>query len=145
MRVLGEVTADRVAILQEADAVFLHELREAGYYVTSNKGKNDFNYMFDYKDLYDDLAGNMGLSDMHWRKRLKDKPFFAQIQLRGGKNSGKVAEKTDPDKMKEPAHWASRMVEGKVTTWHTAPAMLKMLVEHLEAHPAPPPPTLECT
>jgi GMP synthase (glutamine-hydrolysing) len=32
VRVLGEVTAERVAVLQEADAIFLHELREAGYY-----------------------------------------------------------------------------------------------------------------
>jgi GMP synthase (glutamine-hydrolysing) len=32
VRVLGEVTAERVAVLQEADAIFLHELREAGQY-----------------------------------------------------------------------------------------------------------------
>ncbi len=32
VRVLGEVTAERVAILQEADAIFLHELRGAGLY-----------------------------------------------------------------------------------------------------------------
>jgi len=34
VRVLGEVTAERVAVLQEADAIFLHELREAGLYDT---------------------------------------------------------------------------------------------------------------
>jgi GMP synthase (glutamine-hydrolysing) len=32
VRILGEVTAERVALLQEADAVFLHELRESGWY-----------------------------------------------------------------------------------------------------------------
>jgi GMP synthase (glutamine-hydrolysing) len=32
VRILGEVTAERVALLQEADAIFLHELREAGWY-----------------------------------------------------------------------------------------------------------------
>ena len=32
MRVLGEVTAARVLILQEADAIFLEELRRAGLY-----------------------------------------------------------------------------------------------------------------
>jgi GMP synthase (glutamine-hydrolysing) len=32
VRVLGEVTAERVAILQEADAIFLHELRQEGLY-----------------------------------------------------------------------------------------------------------------
>ncbi len=32
VRILGEVTAERVALLQNADAVFLEELRSAGYY-----------------------------------------------------------------------------------------------------------------
>ncbi len=32
MRILGEVTAERVALLQEADAIFLQELRESGWY-----------------------------------------------------------------------------------------------------------------
>ena len=32
VRILGEVTAERVALLQEADALFLTELRESGYY-----------------------------------------------------------------------------------------------------------------
>jgi GMP synthase (glutamine-hydrolysing) len=32
VRILGEVTPDRVRLLQEADAIFLHELREAGLY-----------------------------------------------------------------------------------------------------------------
>ena len=32
VRILGEVTPERVALLQEADAVFLHELRESGWY-----------------------------------------------------------------------------------------------------------------
>ncbi|MEO8277678.1 MAG: glutamine-hydrolyzing GMP synthase, partial [Thermoanaerobaculia bacterium] len=32
VRILGEVTAERVALLQKADAIFLAELREAGWY-----------------------------------------------------------------------------------------------------------------
>jgi len=32
VRILGEVTAERVALLQEADAIFLEELREAEWY-----------------------------------------------------------------------------------------------------------------
>jgi GMP synthase (glutamine-hydrolysing) len=32
VRILGEVTAERVALLQEADAIFLAELREGGWY-----------------------------------------------------------------------------------------------------------------
>ena len=37
-------------------------MRESGYYVYSNKGKNDFNFIFDPDDLYDDVVGNMGFS-----------------------------------------------------------------------------------
>ena len=32
VRILGEVTPERIALLQEADAIFLHELRESGWY-----------------------------------------------------------------------------------------------------------------
>lgn len=32
VRILGEVTAERVAVLQEADAIFIEELRESGWY-----------------------------------------------------------------------------------------------------------------
>jgi GMP synthase (glutamine-hydrolysing) len=32
VRVLGEVTAERVAVLQDADAIFIRELRDAGLY-----------------------------------------------------------------------------------------------------------------
>jgi len=32
VRILGEVTAERAALLREADAIFLHELRESGWY-----------------------------------------------------------------------------------------------------------------
>ena len=32
VRILGEVTAERVELLQEADAIFLDELRESGWY-----------------------------------------------------------------------------------------------------------------
>jgi GMP synthase (glutamine-hydrolysing) len=32
VRILGEVTAERVALLQQADAIFLQELRESGWY-----------------------------------------------------------------------------------------------------------------
>ncbi len=61
-------------------------LKEAGYYVTNGRykrprdtaltnGKTDYNFV--YSDgLYD--GGD-------WKDRPKDKPFFAQIQLRGGK------------------------------------------------------------
>lgn len=63
-------------------------MRENGYYVYSSQGKNDFNFMFDLDNLYDDIAGRMGFSGPQWRERPEGKPYFAQIQLKGGKNSG---------------------------------------------------------
>ena len=37
VRVLGEVTAERVAILQEADAIFLEELKASGWYARTSQ------------------------------------------------------------------------------------------------------------
>lgn len=75
-------------------------LRDAGYYVTTQgMNKNDFNFPWKSAALYD-KNGPGSLSPPNWRGRKKDQPFFAQFQLRGGKNSGKVAKKTDPAKMK---------------------------------------------
>lgn len=65
-------------------------LRDNGYYVISSKGKNDFNFVFSLEDLYDSLASaNMGFGGPDWRKRPEGRPFFAQIQLKGGKNNGR--------------------------------------------------------
>ena len=85
-------------------------MRDAGYYVCSSKGKNDFNFVFDLGSLYNALSGNMG-PHTGWREAPEGKPFFAQVQLRGGKNSGQFegasARKkgnqnphTDPEEMK---------------------------------------------
>jgi len=47
-----------------------------------------------------------------------------------------------PGEMQDPPSWARLMRERGVTIWHTAPAMLKMLVDHLEEHPAETPSSL---
>jgi len=75
-------------------------LRDAGYYVYNGGGKNDFNFVWDKSDLYDFDGGRIGFHGKYWQKRREGQPFFAQIQLKGGKNSGKVAEPTDPDDTK---------------------------------------------
>jgi len=41
-----------------------------------------------------------------------------------------------PDEMQDPRVWARLMQEHRVTLWHTAPAMLKMLVDQCESDPA---------
>ena len=73
--------------------------REHGYYVFNGGGKNDFNFMWDLKKLYDFDGGRIGFHGPDWRKRRSDQPFFAQIQLRGGKNTGEVDQSTDPDRV----------------------------------------------
>ena len=42
----------------------------------------------------------------------------------------------DPNGMQDPAHWAELINASSVTTWHTAPAMLKMYVDYLEQNPS---------
>lgn len=70
-------------------------MREQGYFVTTQgANKNDFNFIWSAKDFYD--AGGGPMLPPHWRERGKNQPFFAQIQLRGGKNSGKVQQPTEP-------------------------------------------------
>ena len=51
--------------------------RKAGYF-TYNKGKDDYNFVYDRSRLYSGAN--------HWRSRKKGQPFFAQIQMKGGKN-----------------------------------------------------------
>ncbi len=40
-----------------------------------------------------------------------------------------------PHELQDPVAWSRLMNERRVTTWHSAPAMLKMLVDHLEVNP----------
>ncbi|MEW6074541.1 MAG: amino acid adenylation domain-containing protein [Planctomycetota bacterium] len=47
-----------------------------------------------------------------------------------------------PDQMQSPADWAALMREHRASVWHTAPAMLKMLVDHLEGRPGAAPESL---
>ena len=104
----ARVPEEVIPLPKEVKTVY-EVMRNAGYYVCSSEGKNDFNFLFDLEDLYNDLSGKMG-PHTGWRGAPKGKPFFAQIQLKGGKNSGqfqgapkKKGEQgahTDPDQMK---------------------------------------------
>lgn len=38
----------------------------------------------------------------------------------------------DPDRARDPEHWAELLVSHRVTIWNSAPALLEMAVEHLE-------------
>ena len=83
---------EEVIYLPEGVKTVYELMREAGYYVTSVQGKNDFNFVWRPEDLYDYVVPtNWGFSPDQWRRRPKGKPFFAQIQLAGGKNTGRFA------------------------------------------------------
>ena len=59
----------------------LPELMQAAGYVTFNIGKTDYNFT-SKTELYPKLKGK-------WHSLPKDKPFFGQIQLKGGKTNTK--------------------------------------------------------
>lgn len=63
--------------------------RQAGYF-TFNEGKDDYNFIYDRRDLYDQeyryhpLYGKSG-DEIDLASLQPEQPFFGQIQLRGGK------------------------------------------------------------
>jgi arylsulfatase A-like enzyme len=78
--------------------------REAGYYVTNSglnkSGKTDYNFMA--PDLYD--PGD-------WTDRKAGQPFFAQVQLHGGKARGaKVEHPVDPADVTLPPYYPDHEV-----------------------------------
>lgn len=86
---------EEVIHLPEGVSTVYEMMRAAGYFVSSQGAKkNDFNFMFDVESLYDVNVGKT--MDPQWRKRTDDKPFFAQIQLWGGKSKVTLEERVDP-------------------------------------------------
>lgn len=79
-RVPGEVIR-----LPEGVKTVYELMREQGYFVTTQgMNKNDFNFEFSTDSLYELSAGK--IVPPLWRQRQDDQPFFAQIQLKGGKS-----------------------------------------------------------
>ncbi|WP_019027978.1 sulfatase family protein [Colwellia piezophila] len=90
--------------------------KEAGF-ATFNIGKDDYNFKYDRSTLYSEHPGpvvgwdgGMDGENFDWAKELKNKPFFGQIQLKGGKWGAKALptfglEKVDRSKMKLPAYY----------------------------------------
>ena len=87
--------------------------QQAGYYTSNGstlnmnspsetkRGKTDYNFVWDEK-VYDAAE---------WSGRKPGQPFFAQIQLKGGKNRGaKVPNPVDPAKVKLPPYYADHPV-----------------------------------
>lgn len=72
--------------------------RQAGY-VTFNEEKEDYNFLRDRDLLYSPdfqrpkFRGHFNGKDLDWLKQLQGKPFFGQIQLKGGKTGGETGQK----------------------------------------------------
>ena len=87
---------------------------DAGYQ-TFNIGKDDYNFNYDRSRMYnahEGIAGFQGAhdgADFDWAKKLRNKPFFGQLQLKGGKHSkfkGMNVPEVDPSKVTLPPYYA---------------------------------------
>ena len=76
---------EEVIHLPEGVTTVYELMRSAGYFVsTQGMDKNDFNFMWQAEALYDRIGSSY--DEPLWRERQDGQPFFAQIQLKGGKN-----------------------------------------------------------
>ncbi|MFK7788906.1 MAG: sulfatase [Phycisphaeraceae bacterium] len=88
-------------------------MREAGYFVTTQgMNKNDFNFIWESSDLYDKVKHGKGLAfPPLWRERKEGQPFFAQIQLAGGKHNFRLKKNqkvTDRASVTVPPYYADQ-------------------------------------
>jgi N-sulfoglucosamine sulfohydrolase len=97
---------EEVIYLPDGVKTIYQLMREAGYFVsTEGMNKNDFNFIWKGSDLYDvdvSMGGKKNKPVRHvWRQRPEGKPFFAQVQLVGGKIPPKGIRQnpTDPAKV----------------------------------------------
>lgn len=81
---------------------------EAGY-TTFNEEKEDYNFTFDRSDLYSPdferprMRGHLAGNDVSFLEQLQGKPFFGQIQLKGGKIGGESGSKFPAESRVDPA------------------------------------------
>lgn len=100
---------------------------DAGYQ-TFNIGKDDYNFKYDRSKLYNAQQGIKGWQGAYdgekfdWAKTLKDKPFFGQIQLKGGKHNVKkeAVARINPDTMTVPPYYPNAPEHRKEWAKHYA-------------------------
>lgn len=93
--------------LPEAVKLVPELFKEAGYFTTLGDGpecrklgKTDYNFIFDPSVYH----------GADWRLCPSDRPFFAQIMLKGGKDWQRVQRWTDPDRVKLPPYYPEHPV-----------------------------------
>lgn len=100
---------------------------DAGY-KTFNIGKDDYNFKYDRSRLYNAQTGKKGWQGSYdgekfnWAKQLKGKPFFGQIQLKGGKHNIKQEgiNKVGPENMVVPPYYPNAKEHRKEWAKHYA-------------------------
>ncbi|NNE91788.1 MAG: sulfatase, partial [Verrucomicrobiales bacterium] len=82
--------------------------RESGYY-TFNNGKDDYNFEWDGKKMYDWLGKGLNFKGAEkgteWSGCPDGKPWFGQIQLSGGKTGKKAKKGVDRAKVPVPPYY----------------------------------------
>ncbi|MEM8953850.1 MAG: sulfatase [Verrucomicrobiota bacterium] len=74
--------------------------KDDGFYTFNQSGKDDYNFVFAMEDLYSPNS-----NQNWWRDRPKGKPFFGQIQLKGGKLGGKAPTVIDREVVTVPPYY----------------------------------------
>ena len=89
-------------------------LTNAGYYCF-NVGKTDYN--FEHEGMYSEIPKNMSATP--WKLCPEGKPFFGQIQLKGGKhNTRKFQNKTDRSAVTIPADYPQDEMHREIVAEH---------------------------
>lgn len=93
------------------------ELFQKAGYQTFNAGKDDYNFVYKREDLYDKTDKKNKFAA--WRSLTKDKPFFGQIQLSGGKsNVRSLKNKVNPDRLTPPTYFPNTPLFRKLKAHH---------------------------
>lgn len=96
----------------------LPELFQEAGYATFNQGKDDYNFTYPASSY---IKVNGKQTSMPWREMPKGKPFFGQIQLKGGKtNTGKFPKgrKTNPAVVTVPADYPQNQMYREIVAQH---------------------------
>ena len=86
-------------------------MRAAGYWTFNEGGKDDYNFTFDMKKLYNYLPKKRGwgpadlVAGNCWKGKGKDQPFFGQVQLGGGKLGRRADQVVDRSKVPVPPYY----------------------------------------
>lgn len=102
------------------DQMTLPEIFQKNGYATFNIGKDDYNFAYDRRALFSEgpdgveghIGGLMG-PDFNWAELAEGKPFFGQIQLRGGKHNKLSSIKVDESKASLPPYYPDTATQRK--------------------------------